>query len=277
MKQSKTRKYKKIILLIIIVFGSVNCMASVQRIISLAPVFTKIILQLGGEDNLVGCTSFCKTNNKKQVVGSAISLNIEKILLLKPDLVLASSLTSDKDIETLKKLRINVVEFQYAKSFQDICNQTLLIAKAINKETLANNVIEEAKAQLQKAINNIPKEKLNTKSVFIQIGANPIFTVVPNTFMNDFITYSGCKNIASNMISGSITKEAVITSNPDYIFVVLMGLVSKEESQKWKLYSTMKAVKNQNIFELDPDKACSPTINDFVDVVSKMINLIYNV
>lgn len=81
-----------------------------KRIVTLAPSFTQSIYYLGAQDNLVGCTSYCDVakDDNKEIVASAIKANIEKIISLKPDLVLASGLTNPKDTELLRKMGIKV-------------------------------------------------------------------------------------------------------------------------------------------------------------------------
>ncbi|MBK6283941.1 MAG: ABC transporter substrate-binding protein [Draconibacterium sp.] len=85
-----------------------------KRVISLAPSITENIYLLGAQDKLVGCTSYCTpaVNNGKEQVGSTIDINIEKILMLKPDLVLAMTLTKPQDLATMKKLGLKVELFQ---------------------------------------------------------------------------------------------------------------------------------------------------------------------
>ncbi|GAB1451727.1 hypothetical protein MASR2M47_17830 [Draconibacterium sp.] len=77
----------------------------------MAPSITENIYLLGAQDKLVGCTSYCTlaVNDGKEIVGSTIDINMEKVMMLKPDLVLAMTLTKPQDIETMKRLGIKVV------------------------------------------------------------------------------------------------------------------------------------------------------------------------
>jgi iron complex transport system substrate-binding protein len=111
--------------------------------------------------------------------------------------------------------------------------------------------------------------------IFFQIGANPLFTVVPNTFMQDFIDYAGCVNIASDLKIGSINRETVLVRDPDVIMVLMMGSVRKEEKQKWEAYKNLKAVKDNQVFMIDDEKTCSPTPELFVEALDEIIGLIY--
>jgi len=195
-----------------------------KRIISLAPSLTKSLYMLGAEDLLVGCTNYCTLKNPDdaEVVASAVKVNLEKAMMLKPDLVLTSSLTNPETARTFQKLGVEVLYFPYPKSYEAMCSYLLELGAKIGRKELAEKLVARSKARLAQVKAMVPKQAKKPR-VFMQIGANPLFTVVPNTFMQDFIDFSGCENIAGNLEIGSITREGVLVRNPDVIFVILMG------------------------------------------------------
>ena len=145
------------------------------RIVSLAPSFTQSLYYLEAQDNLVGCTSYCEAakGDNKEIVSSAVKANVEKIISLKPDLVLASGLTNPKDTELLKKFGIKVETIYSPKSFQEICDQFIRMGELVGKTDKANALVEESKRTIQQIAE---KNKHNTnRSMFFQIGANPLF------------------------------------------------------------------------------------------------------
>jgi len=247
-----------------------------KRIISLAPVITKYIYLLHAENSLVGCTSFCKLKNPEdaQIVASVIQVNIEKSIMLKPDLIIASSLTNPETIKIFNKLNIDVLFIPLQKSFGDICNDLQTLGKRLGKKELADQIVAKAKNDVKKIMEKIPKNGSSPK-IFFQIGANPLFSVIPDTFQEDFIDFAGGKNIAKNLTIGSITREKVIVSNPDIIFISTMGMVGQEEKKRWETYKNLKAVKNKKIFFIDQEKTCSPTPDLFVEALNEIIDDIY--
>ena len=248
-----------------------------KRIISLAPSLTKTIYLLHAENQMVGCTSFCVLEHPDdaQVVASAVQVNIEKAALLKPDLVLTSSLTNPETIQTFRKLGIETLNFPYPKSFDDICRYVQILGAKLGKEELADSIVASAGKKLALVRAKVPK--VTTKpSVFFQIGANPLFAVVPNTFMQDFIDFAGCRNIAGDLTRGSITRESVLVRNPDIIIITMMGSVSGEEMNKWETYKNLNAVKNHKILLIDQEKACSPTPELFVEALDEIISYVYH-
>ncbi len=268
----------RLYLLLLLVACSWNTWATPpKRIISLVPSVTKNIYQLGAQNELVGCTSFCTLAKPTdaQVVASAVKVNIEKVLLLKPDLIITGTLTPQESIAMFKKMGIAMLHLPYPKSFHDICDQMLVLGDKIGKKEEAERLVRQAQEELNMTRTKLPKQT-SKPTVFMQIGANPLFGVVPNTFMNEFLSYANCQNIAEDMQTGTISREAILLRNPDYIFVVIMGSMGKDESKNWEKYSQLKAVQQKHIFELNADKACSPTPDDFVSILKEIINRIYN-
>ncbi|MGV8092428.1 MAG: ABC transporter substrate-binding protein [Mangrovibacterium sp.] len=247
-----------------------------KRVISLAPSVTKSLYWLNAGDLLVGCTSFCILQDPKdvEVVATAVQVNIEKAIMLKPDLVITTSLTNPETIRTFEKLGIEVLNFPYPRSFDEICQNIQVLGKKIGKEKLADQLIADTRKKLEVVKSKVPYRTQKPK-IFFQIGANPLFTAVPNTFMQDFIDFAGCVNIAADLKTGSITRETVLVRDPDVIMVLMMGSVSKEEKNKWETYKNLKAVKNHKIFMVDDEKTCSPTPELFVEALDEMIGLIY--
>lgn len=246
------------------------------RIISLAPSISKEIESLNMAENIVGATSYCDVSatNKELIVGTAVEVNIEKILLLKPDIVFASGLTQDNDIIALQNNGIKVHRFTKLKSFEDICTHFIELGKLVGKTELAQSIVDKSRKKVSNLSNSVPI-LVNKQQVFFQIGAKPIFTVIPNTFMNDYITLAGCENIAADLVHGTITRETVLLRNPDIIFVVTMGIVGDEEKLIWESYTELNAAKNKKIFIIDSSIASIPTVSSFTETLEQVIISIY--
>jgi iron complex transport system substrate-binding protein len=123
--------------------------AAPRRIVSLAPSLTRQIYDLQSQDRLVGVTSFCPENAKgKQVIGSLTMLNFEKILSLKPDLVLASTDSNKKnDIEKLKKLGIKVEIFEGCETFACMCREFRRLGTILGRDREADRIVDEVRVQ----------------------------------------------------------------------------------------------------------------------------------
>lgn len=262
----------RIIGLIIGIFFALQSFSKTAgRIVSLAPSLTKNIYYLNAQSQLVGCTSYCTeaVADGKDVVATAIKVNVEKTISLNPDLVLATTITSPKTIELLKNMGVNVEVFGTPKNFKEICDQFLRLGKIIGNEEKAKVIINETSAKVEALKQSIAKKQ--PSNVFFQVGVDPIFSVLPNTFMDDYITLAGGINIANNLQHGTMTRESVLEKNPDYIFIVTMGLSGENEKEVWERFSQLSATSKHHIYVVDADKACSPTPVTFMETFEEVV------
>jgi len=268
------RIIKMLALSLLVICMQTTIAQPIKRIISLAPSLTMNLYYLKVQDRLVGCTSYCEIakKDKKTIVATAVKVNLEKVVSLKPDLVIATGLTDPETLETLRKLGIKVELFQTAKSFDEICVHFLRLGKLIGKEAEANKVIAKSKADVER-LKKACAGKSHPK-IFFQIGAKPIFTVLPHTFMDDFITFCGGTNIAADLTKGSMTKESVLERNPDVVIVTSMGIVGEDEKKVWESYSQLSAAKKKQIYVVDSNLACTPTPVSFVQTFETLAKYI---
>lgn len=268
--------YKLLLLAVLFTAGLRHATAAetYKRIVSLTPSVTQSLYYLGAEEKLVGCTSYCRAaQGDKPVVASAIKPNIEKIVSLKPDLVIASGLTSVKDIETLRKFGIRVEIFPAPKSFEQICTQFETLGSLTGKQTAAAEVLSTSRTKIKELQKRITARGAK---IFIQIGADPVYAVIPGTFMDDYIILASGKNITQGLTKGTISRELVVARQPDYIFIVTMGIVGEEEQEEWAKFKSIPASRNGNIRIIDSEIACQPTPVTFVQTLELIINYMQN-
>ncbi len=253
--------------------------ATPQRIISLGPINTENIYLLGAGDRLVGNTNYCvrpEAAKEKEKIGSVMQVSIEKIIGLRPDLVLATAMTNPSQIKQLQAAGLNIVQFSQPASFVDICAQFLTLGQLLGREKLARQIILQASEQVkavQKQVARFPKQK-----VFLQVGSQPLFASVPNSFTHDFIELAGGINIASDQKSGTTNYEKVIISNPDVIIVAIMGSesgIAAQEKAKWQRVSVIKAMQKDRVHVINPDLICSPSPISFAETLTIMAGLIH--
>ena len=256
-----------------------NQKEAIQRIVSLGPINTENVYLLGAQKRLIANTTYCVNPPeamKKEKVGTLLQANIEKIVSLKPDLVLATSMTRPRQIAKLESLGIKVVQFSQPSGFEEIGKQFVELGRLLGLEdrarTIVNKAREEIEAVRQKTA-GLPKKK-----VFLQVGTRPLFSSVANSFTNDFITFGGGENIAKNDLRGVYSREKVVAQNPDLIIIAIMGsenVSGEKEKQKWRRYSSIGAVKNDNIHIVDPNLICSPSPSTFVEALRTIAAIIH--
>lgn len=215
-----------------------------QRIVSLGPALTEDLYLLGVEDRLVGCTIYCtrpEAAQQKPKVGMVVEVSVEKIVGLKPDLILATSLTDRRAKERFRQLGMNVVVFPEAKNFNEVCQQFLYLGKIVGKEEKARKIVGEAKREVNSIAGKV--KGITKPKVFLEIGTKPLFTVTRDSFVNDFIVLAGGINIAAEARSGLYSREKVVEQNPDVIIVVSMGVAADQEKKVWQKFGTCPRLK----------------------------------
>ncbi|MCG2711152.1 MAG: cobalamin-binding protein [Candidatus Omnitrophica bacterium] len=247
-----------------------------QRIVSLAPSLTEELYLLGAEDRIVGVTTYCqrpKQAQTKEKVGSVVEANIEKIFMLKPDIVLTSPLCGLKAKNKLKSLGIKIVEFSSPKDFRQICGQLERLGEIVGAQEKAREIINKAQKEagrISRDVADLPRPK-----VFIQVGAYPLFTMNRDYFIHDLIVRAGAVNIAEKSRSGIYSREKVIEANPDCIIIANMGIIGEEEKTMWQKHKMLNAVKNNRIYIIDSYIVCSPTPVSFVESLKKIVGFLH--
>lgn len=248
---------------------SFNLYADYNRIISLAPSVTQSLYELGMEKEVIANTTYCpKGTLKKEIIGTLTEPNIEKIINLKPDLIISTKEGNNKAaVEKMKRLGLKVYVMGTSSSFSDICENFRNLADFLQKGTEAEKIISETTREIKAIYEETEKEK--RERVFWEIGANPLVTVGKKSFVNDYNKYAGGKNIFQyiDMRYPNITLEKVIEKNPDVILVVSMGNIGNEEVRKWKKYVSINAVKNNKLYILDANDIFALTPITFLNAV----------
>jgi len=244
------------------------------RIVSLSPMDSKALILLDAADDVVACTKWCPFAEEKTVVANAIDVNVEQVLRTKPDVVFASTLTNSESINTMQQLGLNVVILPRINSFEQLCANFVLIGKLIGKEALAQAEVAKAKQRLDSLKQRMPANEKPPKVMF-QVGTKPVFVAIKNTFIHDYIVQAGGQNIYDDLAHGTVTRESVITRNPDAIFISTMPASAENAQAVWLSYNELSATQHNEVVLIDQEKASSPTVHTFVDVVEQMIKTLY--
>lgn len=250
-----------------------------KRIITLSPSLTKQLFELGSERDIIGVTTFCKypaEAEKKQKIGSIIQPNIEKIVSLKPDLIFAHMEGNTKEsIKKLRSLGLKVFVLGASRNLDDIFKDFILIAKILQKENKALEIIEKVKKEIKFVKNKT--SNLKKVKVFWEVGSRPLITVAKDTFVDEIITLSGGLNIAheSPVRYPMYSLEKIITQNPDVIVIVDMGIVTSEEIKKWKKFKEITAVKSGRIHSINAYIVSLPTPLTFLEGVKVTSEVFY--
>jgi iron complex transport system substrate-binding protein len=227
-----------------------------KRIISLAPHITESLFAAGAGGKIVGAVSYSDyPEAAKNIprVGGYPSLDLEKIISLKPDLVIAwSSGNNKRQVEKLIALGIKVY-LSEPRYFGDIAEtiQRFGVLAGTNKAAKKSS---EDFLQHYESLKKRFSDKKKVK-VFYQIWNKPIMTINGNHLISEVIDLCGGGNVFSNLktLTPSISLESVLASKAEVIISGGMGKARPEWVEEWKPWSELPAVKNKQMYFIDPD------------------------
>lgn len=205
-------KTYKIFLVMLVFFLSLN--AYCERIVSLSPGVTEILFAIGAGDQVVGVTQFCnypEEANNLPKVGSGFRPSIERIVSLRPTLVLGSVEGAEKSLKSyLNNLNIKNYFYKSTKT-KEIIENIKSISELLNLDS------SEMVSELEKLF-YADSKKLAT-GMFL-VGINPFSVASTGTFVNDIMKCAGVDNVMDSSFAGYtiIGFEYILASKPDYIF-----------------------------------------------------------
>lgn len=227
-----------------------------KRVVSIAPNITEIIYALGAGDKIVGRSSYCnypKEAVKKESVGDLMNPDFEKIVSLKPDIVLSSTHVNRKSVEKLKSVGIKTASLYGGDSFEGVYGVISEVAKITGKENDAAAKIAEMKNRVEKLRERTEKLKRPKVYYMISYGKYGDYSAGKDTFINELIDIAGGYNIASDTVGWKYGLERIVEHDPD-IIICPKSLNAARELRQINGYAELRAVKTGNVYEIDGDK-----------------------
>lgn len=249
-----------------------------KRIISLSPGLTELIFSAGGGEYIKGVVSYSNfpaaAKNIPQI-GSYNSIDIEKIVALNPDLIVAwKSGNPPLQISKLKKLGLNVYTSE-TRNFNDIPSTILRLGVLMNTDSTAKRSATDFNERLNELTKRYPKTN-NKKRVFIQIWNQPIMSINGKHLISKIVEHCNGENIFQNseQFTLSLDPETIIQKNPDIIFVTREGKLGNSWLSRWKRWKFMTAVKQNQLYTVNPDYVVrhTPRILDGIEQICRFIH-----
>jgi iron complex transport system substrate-binding protein len=250
-----------------------------QRIISLAPNITEILYSLGLDEQIVGVSTHCNFPEKaktKVQVGSYVSPDLERIISLKPDLIIATGAGNPRDmVERLQNLGLTTYVI-FPKHFDDILRSIKHLGQITNREKEALGIIQGMQKRSQRVIEitkGLPRPR-----VFLQIGEAPIVTVGKGVFADDLIRLAGGENIAGKEkeMYPRLGVEEILRRAPEVILISSMNPKAEYHKiiQEWARWKSIPAVRDGRIHLIDSDliDRPSPRIIDGLEEMARILH-----
>ena len=230
--------------------------APAKRIVSLAPHVTETLFAAGAGDRIVGAVEYSdypEAAKKIPRVGGYSRLDLEAIAALKPDLVIAwESGNAAANVAKLKGLGLKVYVTQ-PNHIEDIAKDLERYGKLAGTEAAAN---AEA-SRFRNRYNSLATRYSQRPeiSVFYQIWKQPLMTVNGKQIISDALHLCGGRNVFANLptLAPTVTMEGVIAANPEVIVASGMGDSRPEWLDGWRRWSSMTAIKQDNLYFVPPE------------------------
>jgi iron complex transport system substrate-binding protein len=220
------------------------------RIISLAPSVTETLIALGLDQRIAGVSDADdyppdKIKTKPRIGG--VQLNIERIVSLRPDLIVGMPALQASQLERLISMGLPVLAVD-ANSVPETYTQIALIGTVTGSARAARGLIARMRAR-QAAVEVAVRGRVRPR-VFVEIAGEPMITAARGTFIDDMLRRAGGTNIFSNLRGWpQVSTEAVIERNPQVIVTTHSARAGILRRRGW---SDVAAVRSGRVVTMDP-------------------------
>lgn len=236
------------------------------RIVSMAPSITEVVFALGLGERVVGVSSFCDYPPealKKSRIGGVVNPNMEAIVALNPDLVIAlPNATHENLFRSLRQLGVRVLTLRN-DTLEDLFVTIDRIGEVTSTGAAAQQMSERLRAEFS-GVSGKVAAKPRRKVMFI-VGVEPLFVAGRGTFIDELITIAGGTNISGDSFSKypQLGIEEVVARAPDVILYTSLNFeLTPEQEVKakklWSAYPSIPAVRNGSIHGLVADYVTLP-------------------
>lgn len=258
---------------------NVEVSAAPERIVSLAPSITEIAYFLGLGDRVVGVTRFSyfpEQAREKPHVGAYTDINIEKVITLGPDLVIATADGNKReDVVMLEEAGIPVYVVNPRKVHQ--------ILDAIERIGGICGVAHRAKVRagsLQRRVDRVQEavRVADRPLVLLVINAKPLMSVNRSTTHHDIIELAGGRNLTADqpITYPRLNLEEVIRRGPEVIIISSMERRGEHEQirRQWFRWTAIPAVRNRRVHVINSDliDRAAPRIVKGLEEMAKLIH-----
>ena len=234
---------------------SVTLSAPAERIISLAPHNTENLFSAGAGNKVVGVVEYSDyppIAQKITSVGSHVEFNLEAILALEPDLIVAWRSGNNSDaLQQIERFGIPVY-YSEPRSFSDIVKNIQELARLSGTEHLQDPDLDGILTEIESARSTYAQQP--ALSVFYQVWTDPLMTLNGDHLISRVLDVCGAQHLFAELpiIAPRISIEAVVDANPD---VIATGMVDqkKPDMSIWDKWETVSAVKNSHFVFVDSD------------------------
>lgn len=228
-----------------------------QRIVSLICSVTETLFALGLGDRIAGCTNYCirpmpQVESVKKI-GGPKNLDIEAILALNPDLVIANIEENERgDINRLEDKGIPVF-VTYPRTVNDSLTLIRTLGLITGSEQAAESFHKKAENVVHQTLKQVALITYRSNVIYL-IWRKPYMVINKDTYIHDVITLCGGINIHAEHPDRypEITIEDIVNAQPDIIFLPSEPFpFKKKHIKEFMHYGAIPAVHNNRVMPVD--------------------------
>lgn len=247
-----------------------------RRIVSLAPHATELLFAAGAGDRVVGVVKYSDypaEAKKIQQVGRYKAIDVERIVALKPDLVVVwPGGNRDKGIGQLRQLGFTLYQSQ-PRELEQVAVSIEKLGRLAASETVANAAVAAFRHKLARLREQYSQRQ--PVSVFYQIWNRPLMTLGGGHLVSRVMELCGGRNafISLETNAPKLDVEAVLAADPQAIVASGMGQERPEWLEEWRRWQQLQAVKNDQLFFIPPDllQRMTPRILDGAQMLCEQL------
>jgi iron complex transport system substrate-binding protein len=247
------------------------------RIASLSPHITELLFAVGAGDRIIGVDAYSDypaQAKRIERIADAFSIDLERLLVLKPDLVIYwKSGTPARQQEQLKALGLNIYGTEQRR-LADVQTALLDFGRLTGGEAAAQRAASQYEAELREL--RVRYANRAGLKVFYQVWDRPLYTLSGAHVVTEALGVCGAQNVFSDLagLAPVVATEAVLARNPDVVVIAASGREGDRQAKNWEAFAGLNAARMHHIYTIDPDllNRMTPRILQGVDRLCRTLD-----
>lgn len=248
-----------------------------KRIVSLAPSHTETLYALGLGEQVVGVTTFCdypEQAKSKEKVGGFSKIDLEKVVSLNPDLILATSLHAQTVAPALRERGLTVAVLE-PKDIAGTLARIETVGRLTGRSAEAQAIVKQIRTRLDEIAARVGKASQKPR-VFWELGPD-LYSAGKGSFIDELITRAGGENVGARLTGEwpQFNLEALVGADPQVIILADHPIETAAKVKARPGWSNITAVKEGRIIEVLDVNIVSrpgPRIAEGVEFVARALH-----
>jgi iron complex transport system substrate-binding protein len=233
----------------------------IEQVVSLAPNLTEIVYAIGAGKELVGVTTYCDYPEEAkavQKVGDTLHPSIERILAVRPQIVLVSTASQLENFTQQLNSHGIVVFVTDPHDLEGVFHSIQQLGDLLNHQSESIDLVKRLRARTE-AVESAVKGRQAVK-VFYQLSDKPLYTAGKDAFVTDLIRRAGGDSVTANVAGAwpRYSAESALAAQPEAIILPTGGASESGNSDVAVPLKQSRAALNSKVFQINADHLSRP-------------------